>query len=237
MGKKKAKDWRKMRQDPEIYKKMEYVMLGLSFLSFLGTVCYAVWGRWYWYLLPVVCAAIAITLDILLPQYFTLIPAAKGEKKRAWNLTPVFAGHGLILLILPWKNWTCGSLFWLVALICGAVAAAILGCFAEEFRREKEYLIAVFLLGGLLGAFMTGHINEAFAVSEPHSYVLTVENLYGQDRNRSVRHCAVTLPDGRQMELHISKSTCDALEAGAPVTVEVGTGILGIEYANAYPEE
>lgn len=238
MGKKrKQKDWRKARQDPEVYRKMEYVAEGLTLLSLCSMTGYAVSGRWQWYLPAMACVAAAVVLDILLPQYFTLITTGKGEKKRAWELEFVILLHGLFLMLMPWKNWCNRYLFWVVFAVCGAGFAAVLGCFAEEFKREKEYLIVVFVLGGFLGAFMTGHINETFAMSEPRAYILTVEELYGQNRNRTERNCTVTLPDGTQMKLNISKGTCNALEVDGPVRVEVGTGMLGIEYANAYPVE
>lgn len=235
--KRKAKDWRKERQDPRVFKMMEYAMLALACICAVGTTGYYISRHWAWYLLAAVCVAAAVVLDIVLPQYFTLIPAVRGEKKQAWDLEIVPVIHGIILLIMPWKNWTNGSVFWIVFVLCGAALAALLGRFAEEFRREKEYLILVFIIGGFLGTFMTGHINEAFALKEPESYTLTVESVYGQNRGRTVRSCTVTMPDGTQMELNISKSTCDALEVGGPVRVEVGTGALGIEYANAYAVE
>lgn len=236
--KKKAQDWRKDRQDPAIYGKLVWVAPALAVLSFIFGFAYRMREGWLLYLLSVVWVIIAVVLDIAFPAYFTLIPPAKGEKKKkAWNLIAPLIIHGWLMVIGPGSNWLDGRVFWISWLVCGILAAAVMGIFAEEFRREKAYLIYVFLIAGLFGNIETGHINEALDFSQPQVYTLEVEDLNHTSGKNSSYHCVVTLPDGREADLEIKANFYNTLDLGDPVRVEVSRGLLGIEYANAYPAD
>ena len=242
MGKRKKQKsehaWRTERQDPYVFHKMEYVAIGLTVWSVGCTVGYMLKGSWPWYLACVPPVVAAIVLDFVLPQYFTLIPAEKGESKPAWNLFWGVMGHGIIILLMPGRNWLREELWWLIALGCGAVVTAALGLCAEEFRRQKAGLAVAFFFAAVIGVSMVGHVNEVFDFSEPETYVLTVEDLEeSRHRRRTSYECTVTMPDGTQMELDISRRYYNALEIGGEVQVEISTGALGIEYVNAYPAE
>lgn len=231
-----ADSWKKEQRDPELLEKLKFVSPALTVVSILCTVGYMVYESWLSYLGCLLCIAASAALDILYPAYFTLIPPGKGKKADAWELYWSGFIHMFILLFMPNKNWLDEKVFYVAAAICTAGSALLLGLFAEEFKRSKANLIAVCLLCGIFGAVTAGHINEIFDFTQPRTYVLAVEDTYESSRRRNKRYeCTVTLPDGREVDLEISRSFYNELEIGDPVRVEHGVGALGIEYANAYP--
>ena len=143
-----------------------------------------------------------------------------------------------VILLMPDKNWLDDRIFWIAAAVCGTVSTAVLGLLSEEFKRAKIWLLAVFFFGGVLGQFVAGHINEVYDFSASESCVAEVEDLdHSRSRRNSDYYCTVTLPDGREERLNISRTLYQTLQIGDPVRVEVSTGSLGIEYVNAYPVE
>lgn len=229
-------DWRTERQDPEVYRKMEYVCIGVTVLSMLFAFGYIQNQGVFWYTALLLTNGAAIALTIIFPQYFTLLPDEKNKKKSAWNMSWSLCSQLIVSMVYPMRNWLDEGVFWISVFVCGSVATAVMGLLSEEFRRAKVWLLAVFFFVGVLGQEVVGHINEVYDFSEPESYVLTVENLERSSGRRSTRYeCTVTLPDGRSVDLDISKNYFYNLAVGGPVRVEVGTGALGIEYGNAYP--
>ena len=237
--KKKTKgNWRTERQNPEVFRKMEYVCIHITLLSFVFALGYCRNQNALWYTLLILTNAAAVVLTILYPQYFTLIYEEKKKKQTAWNLGWSLYSQIVIMVFLPWKSWLDERAVWISMIVCGVSAAAVMGLLSEEFRRAKVWLLAVFFFAGVLGQGTVGHINEVYDFSQPESYVLEVEDLsYHRSRRSSTYDCTVTLPDGREVDLHITRTFYRTLRVGDPVRVEVGTGVLGIEYANVYPIE
>lgn len=236
--KKSDGDWRTERQDPEVFRKMEYVCIGVTVLSVVFALGYFFEQGAFWYTALLLTNLSSIVLTVLYPQYFTLIIEEKEKKKTAWNMCWSLDSQVFLLILLPTKNWMDERAFWIAAVICGTAAAVLMGLLLEEFRRAKVWLLAVFFFAGVLGQGVLGHINEVYDFSQPESYVLEVEDLDHRDSRRSSHYdCTVTLPDGRKVDLYISRDFFRTLRVGDPVRVEVGTGALGIEYANAYPVE
>ena len=236
-NKKNAKDWRKGRQDPQIYEKLKWLSAGMTILSFICTFAYRIRGGLALYLASLIWLVLPIVLDIAFPAYFSLILPARGEKKKARNLFPPVLVHGWLMCLGPGNNWLDGRMYLAVLLVSAVLATLVLGIFAEEFRRQKANLLAVFLLAGAFGMFEAGHFNKELDFSEPEIYTLAVEDLdYTGGKNSSYR-CIVTLPDGREAALEIKANFYKTLEIGDPVRVEVSTGALGIEYASVYPIE
>ena len=97
----------------------------------------------------VIIAALVLTvvLDILYPAYFTLIPAMKEERKPAHDVWHVWVVDGFMFLVaMQLYNLQEAGLLWLLGIACGVVIAVVLGLWAEEFKREKYWLVAVFWL-------------------------------------------------------------------------------------------
>ncbi|MBQ8621287.1 MAG: hypothetical protein IJ422_03135 [Oscillospiraceae bacterium] len=241
VDKKQKKDgdsWRREGRDPDLMKKLRFVSPVLTLAVIGCSFGYAKTEDWRWFVLCMLCVALPLVLDILLPAYFTLIPAGKGKKRDAWELEwPIFA-YIFIMCIQPGGNWLNEGISWAVIGIGAVGFVVILGLLAEEFRREKLALAGVALFGGLLALFLAGHANEALDFSTPEVYSLVVEELDHSSSRRNRRYeCTVTLPDGRQVELDISNALYQTLEVGDRVMVEHSVGALGIEYVNAYSVE
>lgn len=235
--KKNAQDWRKAQQDPQVFEKLRFLAPLLTVLSFACTFAYRIRGGWVLYLLSLAWVIIPVILDIVFPAYFTLIMAGKREKKKARNLIGPLLVHVWLMSISPGTNWMDDKVLLILWAVCGILSAAVMGLLAEEFRREKAYIVVVFLLAGLFGAVEAGRFNEALDFSEPTVYTLTVEDLEYSGGKNSTYRCFTTLPDGREADMYIKADFYKTLEIGDPIRVEVSTGALGIEYANAYPIE
>lgn len=229
--------WRREGRDQATFEQCKYVPWALSGLSLVCNIGYARSQNWLWYVCCLLCVAVTVLLTILYPSYFTLMVRAKGEKKDAWELAwPIFI-HFLTLICMPALNWLNDWLIPGVAAACGVVAVAVLGLFSEEFRRKKSALWMVFFVAGLCGCFMVGQVNRVFDSSADQTYYLAVEDTYKSGGKSTSYHCCVTLPDGREAELSITRALYDELEAGDSVLVVHRKGALGIEYANAYAVE
>lgn len=236
--KKNGQDWRKINRDSKLYHQLRFVVPVLVILMTVFSVGYLLNQTWKWYLGCLVCLILPVVLDIVLPSYFTLMLPARGKESNAWELGWVYFVHLTTLILFHGHNWLNEDLFFLVWGIIGGGAVLILGLFAEEFRRRKAALFAVFFLVGILGTFVVGHVNEAFDFSEPQTYILTVQDLKNSSGRKNVTYkCVVTLPDGRQAELETNRDTYMNMEVGQYVLVEHSVGALGIEYANVFPVE
>lgn len=235
---KHEEDWRKQNRDPDLYHRLRFVPPLLVVLMTVFSIGYVNYQTWEWYLGCLVCLVVPVILDIALPAYFTIMFPEKGKEVDAWELGWIYFIHLLVLIMFPGHNWLNENVFLLVWGIVGSSTALILGLFAEEFRRKKSSLLVIFLMVGLLGTFVVGHVNEAFDFSEPQSHILTVRELHdSRSRRNSTYKCTVTLPDGRQVDLEVSRDFYMSLEIGDSVLVEQRIGALGIEYANAFPVE
>lgn len=233
--------WRREGRNQQLYESLGIVIPIMVVVSFVVGIMYARTSAWYWFVGCLFCVMLPLVLVILLPQYFTLIMAARGKKSDALEASWIFFGVVLWLAVMPAKNWLDAQTWLIAALLCGGICTLLLGLLAEEFRKKKEYLFAVFFISAIVGVSLVGHANEVFDYGEPESYILKVEELdywRGGRRNRSKHYeCSVILPDGREAEMDISKEFYDRLKVGDLIRVELSEGALGIEYTNAYPIE
>lgn len=228
--------WRREGRDQELFEAFRYAVPALTAFGFVSALCYVCTDSWIWFSGCLITVASAVALDILYPRYFTLIMAGKGKTSDAWELSWAFFGVMFFLIMSPSKNWLNDRDFWLTLLLSGVVGTVILGFLAEEFRRRRDQLPLVFLIAAFFGFTLIGHANEVFDFRDPQVYVLQVQELQSHESRRvDTFECTVTLPDGREAELDISRSLYNELEVGDLVRVEHSVGALGIEYANAYP--
>ena len=170
--------WRLERQTIEMMRITEYVSVVVSTAGVAATVLAFVRGSTRWLMAAMAILVLTVVLDILYPAYFTLIPPEKGEKKPAHGLWVVWSVLCFFLLMLvsacnlmEWK-----LLVWL-GVACGVVTAVILGLWAEEFKREKCWLLVAFLIGGLIGGSFAGYCNIRFDKNPRQVYTLVVEDL------------------------------------------------------------
>ena len=237
-GKKKANadgdSWRREKRDPVLYKKLWWVPLVLGGVSLLAVYGFYLTRHPAWFTLYLVLLAVPLLLDILMPAYFTIFFTEKNKKRDAISLEAPLLISMLGIVFCGRVNWIEGTPFWQILVIC-AVGSVLICLLAEEFRWEPIWLLAALFFGGCFGTIAVGRANEVYAPQEPQSYILVVEDTrYSGGKSKSY-YCTVTLPDGREMELHISRNHYYDLETGDYVRVEHGEGFFGVEYANAYP--
>ena len=234
--KKKEANWRREKRDLELFNKLFWVPWVLGLTGFGVNLVFA-WARsLFWFCLWLVMLALPVVLVILMPGYFTLIPVDKGKKADARELYfPMLINLFAILPMIN-NNILDDGMFWPVFGIGGAVCFVVL-ILAEEFRREPVYLILFAFLGGVFGVGPVSEANELLPHELPQAYVLEAEDVYKSGGKTDDYYCTVTLPDGREENLEISRKLFDSLREGDLVRVEVGEGFFGIEYANVYPME
>ena len=236
-GKTDRDSWRREKRDPILYKKLHWVPLALSGIALLVNYGYYKTEHPVWFTLCLLVMAVPVVLDILMPAYFSLFFEEKGKERDARSLEAPMMISMIGMMLCGRINWLDDRGVWKIMLICGVISVMVC-LLAEEFRREKIWLLAALFFGGVFGSFAVGHANEVYAIQEPQSYILEVEETDADihRRNRSY-YCTITLPDGREEKLHISRSLYENLEAGDLVRVEVGEGLFGFEYAIVYPYE
>ena len=225
--------WRLERQTIEMMRFTEYVSIGVSVAGVTAMVLSFIQRSTPWLLAAMAILVLTVVLDILYPAYFTLIPAMKEERKPAHDMWHVWVVDGFMFLVaMQLYNLQEAGLLWLLGIACGVVIAVVLGLWAEEFKREKYWLVAVFLVSSLIGGAFLGYCNIEFDNNPPEVYTLEVESLseYSGPRRITSYYCTVRMPDGEQKELRLDSSTWHDLEEGGPVKVIVGQGALGVAY-------
>ena len=230
--------WRREGRDQALFEQCRWMPWILSGLSILFNVGFVRNQTIIWFAGCVISVAVPVLLTILYPSYFTLLKGMKGKKKAdAWDLEfPLFI-HTITLIIMPPHNWLNDWLFLKVSLICGTLAAVVLLLFSEEFQREKDALLVVFVAAGLVGCFMMGEVNRLLDDSPAREYVVVAEDVYKKSGKGTSYRCVVTLPEYGEMNFHISRSLYEQLADGDEVLVVCRDGALGIEYANVYALE
>ena len=228
--------WRQEKRDPELYNKLSWVAWVIGLLSWAVNVGFLLRRNLLWFVLWLLVLAIPVVLVMLLPGYFTLIPVEKGKKADAWELDLSLLPHIFGMLAMKENNWLDDGVFWKVIGIGAAVCFAVL-LLAEEFRREPMWLIGFAFLGGFFGVGFIAEANELLPHNLPQAYILEVEGTHKSGRRNRSYYCEITLPDGQEESLEISRKLYDSLEEGELVRVEVGEGFFGIEYANVYSYE
>ena len=233
----KQEDWRSEQQDRELFHKLSFVPAACLLASACSACGFAVTGSPLWFTLCLLCLVIQLGLLMGMPAYFTLAFPKGTKNKNAWELEIPLLVLAMGMVFRSRINWLSDRDFWMAAGL-GAVAGVIIYGFLPDLHKIKWAVAAAALFGALGGWFVIGHGNQVYDFAEPECYILEVENTYvnSSRRNRDC-YCVVTLPDGREVKLEISKSVYDGLEIGDLVQVEHNFGALGIEYANVYPLE
>ena len=227
--------WRKERQDPDVLAQMKAIKLCLivaailfGALSFFGAKPNVLWSGLF-LLVPLIC----IFLAIITPTYFTL--ADKDD-----NRTPEY-GIGLSLIMLLsfmflslrsfLTNYVQFGRFFLCSAICGAVICVLLWLYVKEFRiRVGYFLLLSFIIVTFCGAGVVGYLNAALDTTDPQIFVYTVERLHKSSGKSSAYYCEVTLHNGKEIDIRVSKATYDNLTVGDRVRVAHNEGGLGLEY-------
>lgn len=233
--KKKSDDWRKEKQNPELLHKLRFVVPVCFALNACASAGFVLTAHWAWFTLCLILLAGQTALLIGMPAYFAF-PVSKKKKTNAWELDIPLDVMFIILLLRFRMNTLSDKAFWISAAI-GIAVAFVIYLFLKDLHEDKWAPLGVVLLGALAGWYFIGHANEVYAFSPTEKYVLMVEDTRKSGGKRDSYYCTVTLPDGREVDLQISRIMYNDLEEGDYVRVEVGEGFFGIEYANVYSAE
>lgn len=233
----KFEDGRELKQDRELFEKLRFVSPACLLLGLVGSIGFAVTRHWAYFTLCLLLFAAEFGLMITMPAYFTFEIPKKSKRKHTWELCLPMITMCLILLLSWRRNTLDGGIFG-VGAVAGIAVAVVLSLLVQDFRSNPQAWLGVLVCGTLGGWVILGGANEVYDFSPPSGYVLKVEDTHKTSGRRgSAYYCTVTLPDGREEDLTISRKLYESLEEGDLVRVDIGQGALGFEYANVYPYE
>lgn len=231
--------WREREGNPEMARKLRPVGLGMNALG-VGLLVLPLVVRiplgMHGGLVLGFCAA-AVFLDMFFPEYFSLLMEGKKERKEREGRW-VNLSFGLFLSIIPLALRITVSIYLFdeyrflpMALGMTLAVGAVLFLFCREFREEWGVglcmLFLVFVMSWLGFAPWLNHVLGP----EPIPVTATiVEQHKGSGRNSSY-YCGVLLPDGRELDVVVSRSEYDAYQIGDSMDLQIGTGFFGIDYA------
>lgn len=232
------KGWRKEYQDKETFEKLKFVPPGFMILCFAAGVGWLATRHWLLYVACLLLGILQIALAVLFPVYFTIFLPKGRRKQNVWNLDLSLWLTGVWLLLGQRSNWLeYGALRWLVPL--GLGAGALICWRVRDFHSHPGECLVCLLISCFFTVYVAAQINMVFDFDRSELSVCQVEELDASGSARRGRnyYCTVTLPDGEELELMISKGLYRQLEEGDCVQVLRDIGALGIEYANVYPME
>ena len=105
----------------------------------------------------------------------------------------------------------------------------------REFLEHPEggwlFLFNLFFAFALNCAVLIPYVNHVYG-PETTSLTLPVTDQYiSSDRSGTRYYCTVTMPDGREKSIRVSKAEYDSYELGDMMELQYGEGFFGIEYA------
>lgn len=241
-------DWRIREQDFELYKKLRPV----GWIYNLLCAAIIILSFVLWELSPrpigwciVGMSVVAIGLDFFLPEYFTILSIhddrrftkrkygqRQEPKTRAVNL-----GFGLLSITLFFTlassgeyNFFDGFRVFPVAL-ASVLVVGIPFLFVREFvEKFSAWLVTLVLILFFNGFAFIPHFNHVLG-PEPTAVTSTVVDKHYSGGRSTSYYCTVLLPDGRELDIQVTKKEYNAAEPGDTMPLQVGTGFFGIDYA------
>lgn len=234
-------DWRTEMQ-VESMRKIMGIIGGV--LNFCGCVFFAgtsLFGRLsvLWSITCLLIMVISIGLYFVYPQYFSVM--GRKEYKRVGYTAKV--KHLDFAIMAPALALTLRSLSdfyfpnWAPLLIAGAVvgfaASIIMYIFSREVRENTSLIVVVLLLSMFVSCGLVGQLNHLanYGADEPQTCTVIDTERDDGGRHADQYYCSVSLESGVEMEIPISGSVYNKLQAGDMVTIFAGQGAFGIEYA------
>lgn len=227
--------WRKKEQDPQMLKQMKKVKLGLNIaavmfglLSTFGVRPHLLWTGLF-LLVPVGC----ILLAILLPAYFTLLDWDDKRKTRyGIGLTmPMILSLLFLSLEYLWVDYLSFAKFFVYSFVCGGLISMLLLLFVKEFRQRIGFFVLLaIIIATMCGSSVVGYLNEVLDTSGTQTQTYTVEKLNSSTGRTTSYYCYITMEDGEESSIRVSKATYQSLSVGDKVQVAHREGGLGLEY-------
>lgn len=231
---KKAKttsDWRLSRQKKEWIPVMKGIRAVLLIASF-GSAAGLLWHHPAWSWLGILVSLACGVLDLVFPQYFTLLDLAKGSKqKNAIGLgfpaaMPLMIQGLYVMERINLRNLEI--LFWSVGLAIGI--CIVFGLWSREFAERTGDLLALLVLLVMFLPGPIGLVNMLTDRSEPTTYRVVVEDKHIHSGKNRDYYCTVILADGWEYDLSVTSDVYPQIDIGEQIVIAHHTGGLGIEY-------
>lgn len=228
--------WRKQAQDAETLQKMKKVRYGMIAATVIFGACFLFRAAPYklWIALCILCSAACFILAMKYPAYFTLLDLEdkKHRPKHGIGLGWISAFPLMLLAVrtLYMNVLQLGRLL-VYATILTAILTAFLWIFVKELRNHSAGCVAV-VLALLIGSVgLVGQMNYLLDTSAEEIAVYTVMDLdrHSTRRSKSYR-CTITLEDGEEYRINISREAYLGLTVGDQISVAKRKGGLGLDY-------
>lgn len=246
----KHRDWRMREQNYELYCKLRPVgwvwnilCAGIVLIPLLTKTIHVRHLGW----IITGMSLFAILLDIFMPEYFTIIWIQNNRRlsnrkygQRELKTRAINLGFGLSLIV-GFFVLLCSGGYHLFdpfrvlppALIATAIVSITLLLFAREFQEQFSAWLVSLLLILFFNIFaFVPHFNHVLGpdLSPVNATIVDQHKSSGAKRGTNY-YCTVTLPDGRELDVKVSREEYDALAPGDTIDLQVGTGFFGIDYA------
>lgn len=231
--------WREREGNPEVARKlrpvgwvMNTIGVGLLVFPLVIRIPLGMHGG----LVLGFCAA-AVFLDMFFPEYFSLLMEGKKERKEREGRW-VNLSFGLFLSIIPLALRITVTIhlfdvfrFLPMALGMTLITGAVLFLFCREFREEWGIglcmLFFVLVMSWLAFAPWLNHVLGP----ELTPVTATIVEQHKSGGRTTSYYCGVLLPDGRELDVEVSRSEYHDYEIGDTMDLQIGTGFFGIDYA------
>lgn len=226
----------KEMQDPEVFRKMQYLGWSLNIAAFAIGIC-TVLGIGSYGVMCLLCMGfvlVSVLLPSLLPAYFSLIHGAK--KKNVQEETYVV--NTLLLFFLPMGMAAVSSLsqfgffdYWEIGraiLVLTPFAGVLFWLLSPELRRNTGDFIAIILLFAMFSAGIVIPLNYIFSEPVRHETAVLLDKRWV---TRSPPYFEIRLNDGAEVDIPAIHSRYYDYIPGDTIIVARQEGPLGIEYA------
>lgn len=177
---------------------------------------------------------VALVLACLFPDDTTLEEKQKNANGRVELLTPLMISGAIpcLRLLLDFNIMDWPRLLIIAAVLLVAIFVALF-VFHKPLQKKIGTLICVVLLCAFFAVGSVGQLNYLLDFSQPQSQPAQITDMHISTSSRSPDRyiLTITLNDGTEMDLQVSKSEYQALNPGDEVTVFTRSGGLGIPYA------
>lgn len=240
-SKPRKSDWRTALQTKSMRKTMGPIGIVLNLSGLACLVGASFWGRLsiLWSIICLSIMAISVGLYFAYPQYFSIMGRKKykrvGYTAKVKHLELGIMGPALALTLR--SLWDFHFPNWVPLLIAGAVigiaTSIIMYIFSKEVRENTVLVIGVLLFSVFVSCGIVGQLNHLANFSTDEPQICTVVDTESDNEGRSANgyYCTVLLENGTEMEIPISGSVYNQLHSGDTVTIYIGQGAFGIEYA------
>lgn len=227
----KPDQWRLAAQKKELVPVMKGIKLVLLVLSW-ASVAGLVFHHPLWSIPGILISVSCAVLDLVYPQYFTLLDFGKGEKdKHAIGLAFPACFPMLVQAMYVYLRFNFLSMeIFIWSAVIAVLGGILFGVWCREFSERTGDLLALLLLLVMFVPGPIGMVNSLTDRGPADIYPVAVEEMFissGKNRNY---FCTVTLKDGEEFDLEFRKSDYDNIAVGQTILIAYHEGGLGIEY-------